>query len=178
MQTSLAHIFEKLEVSKNQFLGKLSSFSKSQVHFKPNGGWCMLEVGEHLWLAEQGTLFMIDGFIPTKINNQEKQKNDAAYLGSIAFLESSGKASAPPVVTPTKIPSLSELQQKWLKLNKKWEKLTHNAPMNSDDLIIINHPVGGKMNLRQCMSFNKAHIFHHAQQIKRIQLQFTNRVQI
>ena len=169
IQTELNALLEGREA----FLAELQSWTPEQLRTQPQqGGWCALEVLDHVVISEKGTLGYIlkktsSGFDTLPLRTPE---TDAASAQLNKALESDGKWGAPSVLPPPNEKlSLEELSATWRGIHGKMEQWLAQFPEDQADRLVFKHPFAGRLTLDQTLGFLQRHITHHRYQLKRIQ---------
>ena len=157
-----------LERTRDAFLEGVRSGSDSQRRFRPGeGAWSMLDVTEHLVLAEEKSLLgILKGPRPgTRVTPVAQVRMAAVRL----VLASSLRVKVPvPTVVPEGKASLDELEARW--------KAAHRGVAGALEPITIvdagaarfRHPLAGWVTAREGLGFLVGHIRHHAVQLTRI----------
>lgn len=169
IQTELQALLNNRE----SFLKELSTWPVEMLKMQPaSGGWCALEVVDHILNSEKGTFAYVvkktsSGFEPLTESSPE---SDAASLQLNQALESDSKWGAPAVLPPPD-PSLdlAGLGGQWTAIHGQVEQWTKAFPEEFAHKQVFRHPLAGRLTLEQTLGFLQRHIGHHRFQLKRIQ---------
>jgi uncharacterized damage-inducible protein DinB len=136
---------------------------------RADGGWSVLQVLNHLALAEQHTLFYI-----------HKKMQDPSKLppaGALSFwrmaivvvaLRSPYKAKAPErTAHPEADTTLAAVREHWDGVRRDWQHLVDEFPASLLDRAVFRHPRVGLVSLPHTLGFLQAHLDHHRRQIRR-----------
>jgi uncharacterized damage-inducible protein DinB len=136
---------------------------------RDDGGWSILQILNHVALAEQHTLFYI-----------HKKMQDPSKLppaGPLSFwrmaivvvaLRSPYKAKAPErTAHPEADTTLIAVRDHWDGVRRDWQHLVDSFPAPLVDRAVFRHPRTGLMSLAHTLAFMQAHLDHHRRQIAR-----------
>jgi hypothetical protein len=157
-----------LERTRDAFLEGVRSGSDSQRRFRPGeGAWSMLDVTEHLVLAEEKSLLgILKGPRPgTRVTSLAQIRMAAVRL----VLGTSLRVKVPvQTVVPQGNVSLEELEARWkaahLGVTGAFEPVTSADAGDAR----FRHPISGWVTAREGLGFLVAHIRHHSVQLTRI----------
>ncbi len=166
-----AKVVKLLNESHKRTLDLMEGLSEEQLKFKPAPEkWCVLEVAEHIYLAE-GVLF---GAVEKALAEKQNPEWEAKTKGKTEFLERvlvnrDRKAQAPESIVPTGkltrdevIARLKEARAKTLKFAEETE-----LPLKAHTL---DHPfpVFGALNAYQWLIYIPLHNIRHNKQIEEV----------
>lgn len=133
------------------------------------GKWSMLEIIEHLVLAERAVLKGLPD--PSRlVENERRLGHRASYLLVLFILKSGIRVRVPsPAMVPRGQRSLAELRRLWDE-NQEWLRscIARLGP-NGIGRAICEHPVAGPMSVEQAVRMGQAHIEGHVRQIRTLQ---------
>lgn len=160
-----------MEKARADYLALIESWPVERLSHQPEGGWSALQVTEHLIASEYGTLQYLQKKTLAPVDSLEMSDEATAEASrklNLA-LKSDLKWKAPGVLAP---PSgkhgLETLIHQWDDLRKGWERLLNGIDEGYLHRQVFRHPVAGRLDLLQTLSFVEHHIHHHVHQIKRI----------
>lgn len=168
IQTELQALLDQ----RQSFLLELQSWPEASLKTQPDlGGWCALEVVDHILNSEKGTL----GYVLKKTSSgfeglqDGTPENDAASAQLNAALESDSKWGAPAVLPPPD-PNLDlpGLGAQWSGVHAKMEQWIAAFPQEFENKLVFRHPLAGRLTLAQTLGFLQRHIAHHRFQLERI----------
>ena len=164
--------FNVLEAQRKALFEEVGKLSHEQHNFKPTPkSWSMLQVFMHLITAESNSLKYMNKKI-LGISDIPKS-GIAASLRSVALnkgLKAPIKYKAPAAALPEfkEIYFFDTLVQEWAILREDLKKLLDQLDAANADKLIYKHPIGGRLNIYQALSFYHEHIAHHQEQIERV----------
>ena len=136
---------------------------------RDDGGWSVLQVLNHVALAEQHTLAYI-----------RKKMQDPSALpraGAMSFwrmavvvvaLRSPYRAKAPErTAHPDADTTLAAVREHWDGVRRDWQELVDAFPPSLADRAVFRHPRVGMVSLAHTLGFLQAHLDHHRRQIAR-----------
>lgn len=164
--------FNLIEGQRNELLGQVSRLSHQQQNFKPSPKeWSILQVLNHLVYAETNTV----KYMTKKIQGIATAEKSGAYakfrlLTLNMFLRSPLKFKAPKAALPVQedVYVFDNVKKQWDDVRLQFKKILDQLGNADADKLIFKHPISGKFNIYQTMSFLQEHIEHHRKQIKRI----------
>lgn len=172
MQPILQQKFEELEQAKQQLLDIIQQAKPEEQRFKPSPEeWCMLQVAQHLVVAEGGTVRFMQKRPPMPANFAAKLQAKAGYSLLTTAIKSPKKIKAPKIagLNPTEILPLAETLANWAEVRENCKKYLSDFPKDQLDYFVFKHPLAGKLNVVQTLGFMIAHIHNHIRQVKQIQ---------
>jgi hypothetical protein len=165
--------FDRLEEDRVSLLATLATLHESKLSSNPViGKWSINQILTHLLTSEQLTL----AYLKKKSLGIDKLRNSGLWESVRMFLLKWSqrfpilKYNAPKHLlanTPEALP-LDELARRW---SHSRIELNHFLDSISDkDLhkLIYKHPVAGRFDVIQCLTFMREHYHHHLPQIKRL----------
>jgi hypothetical protein len=169
MYNQFKNQFTELEKLKSDVLVLLKNSSEEKINLKVAAGkWSASQIAGHLILGEE----MTAAYLKLKI-----QKRDKLYKSGIKeqlrsailnlALRSPLKFKAPEFTT--RVPEYSrysEIEKRWTDARTDFRTILENFPPDLLDQTVFKHPVAGRINIFQTLSFMENHIIHHLPQIK------------
>jgi len=171
MNQNLELLLNEFEAEKSNFTSLVEGFSREQRTIKPENGWNMLQVMEHIIWSEKGTLEYMKRKTQAPWADIEKTTDEenkrSAQLN--AALISDKQWKAPDVLpSPTGAQSFENMSSYWENVRNEYVAFLADLDTNYHHRLIFKHPLSGRLNLYQTMEFLNSHIAHHVHQIKRI----------
>jgi len=161
---------ERLQAGRLALLDAVAGVGEDHLRRpRDDGGWSILQVLEHLALAEQHTL----AYIHKKMQDPSK----LPPAGALSFwrmaivvvaLRSPYKAKAPErTAHPEADMTLAAVREHWDGVRQGWQQLVDGFPPALVDRAVFRHPRTGLMSLAHTLGFMQAHLDHHRRQIDR-----------
>lgn len=171
MNQNLEMLLNELEAEKSNFISMVEGFSRDQRMIKPENGWNMLQVMEHVIWSEQGTLEYMKrktqapwADIELTTENEHKRSEQLKEA-----LISEKRWKAPDVLPdPTGSQSFENMMTYWDNLRNDYLEFLNSLDTNYHNRLIFKHPFSGRLNLYQTLEFLNSHLIHHIHQLKRI----------
>jgi len=168
MLPELAKQFATLDQAQRAFLSVLRGGSHAQLGFRPvPGAWSMVEVTEHLVLAEERSLLgVLKGPQPGTWVTPVAQFRMAMVR---LVLASSLRVKVPvPTVVPEGTATLAELEARWEAARRGVNAAFEPITAADAGAARFRHPLAGWVTAREGLGFLVGHIGHHARQLTRI----------
>jgi DinB family protein len=133
------------------------------------GKWSILEIIEHLVLAERAVLQGLPE--PSRLSERERRLKHRFFYPIVMFVLRYGISVQVP--SPAMVPqgdcSLRELRSLWDE-NQRWLRtyigcLDHNGLCRP----VFEHPVAGPLSVKQAVRMDQVHLDSHVRQIRRLQ---------
>jgi uncharacterized damage-inducible protein DinB len=161
---------ERLQADRRTLLDSVAGVAEDHLRRpRDDGGWSILQILNHLALAEQHTLSYI-----------HKKMQDPSALppaGALSFwrmaivvvaLRSPYKAKAPErTAHPDADATLAAVRQHWDGVRQDWQQFIDGFPASFIDRAVFRHPRVGLVSLPHTLAFLHAHLDHHRRQIDR-----------
>lgn len=167
-----AKAIKLLKDSQAETLAALEKLSDDQLKFKPAPDkWSVLEVAEHIMMAETLIFGAAERAIATPLNPDwaTKTKGKTEFLEK-ALVNRQGKAQAPESIVPTGKLSRAEVMAKYKAARAKTLKFAEETdlPLKAHTL---DHPfpIFGTLNAYQWLIYVPLHNMRHNQQIAEVQ---------
>jgi uncharacterized damage-inducible protein DinB len=151
--------------TREEFLSTLTGVSDEQSRVKPAAdAWSILECAEHVVNAERGMLIMIKSRCTPRT---APSPNRDAELKRVV-LDRTRKQTAPDAVRP--VGRYMTLAQAAEKFREHRSNTIEFVTVCHDDLnaMEVQHPVGGTVTARECLTILALHPSRHAAQVREI----------
>lgn len=154
------------------FAERLRAFSREGLASRESGGsWTPLQVAEHLWSAESGTLSYLRKKTSSGWESLAKSDDDGARR-TRALLDSLGggqRLEAPDVLpVPTGEIPRDPLLERWALVREEWKVFLDGLEEEYFDRQVFRHAIAGPMDVFQTLAFLGEHLRHHTDQLARI----------
>lgn len=172
MIVSVEKHFNKIEEQRHRLLDEVLKLSHEQQNFKPSAKeWSIAQVLNHLIFSETNAVTYMQ-----KKMLGVAAASDAGVLASVRsfllrfFLRLPVKYKAPKVALPVQeeVYIVENLKIQWDAVRSDLKKILDQLDATSANKLIFRHPVSGRHNIFQAMTFLEEHIGHHKKQIERI----------
>ena len=170
MTPQLAAALDGLERRRVSLLERLQRHPDALIRRRPApGSWSLVEVAEHIVLAENATLGAI--VRPAPGTRHARTWYDRILNALIArTLESSVRIPVTGrILTPSGTQSLPEIATRWAEVRASWRAYLSAANEREADLPVFRHPLGAVMTRLETLVFLQRHFDHHLFQIRRIE---------
>lgn len=164
--------FKSIEEQRKNLLNEIAKLSHAQQNFKPAPeAWSILQVVNHLLYSETNIvkymLKKIQG-IATVEKAGVQAKLRSVMLNT--FLKSPLKFKAPKAAMPVQeeVYIFENLRKQWNETRAGFAKILDQLNPADAEKLLFKHPISGKFNIYQTMSFMQEHIAHHIRQVQRI----------
>jgi hypothetical protein len=164
---------EKLQAfnaKRNALLDEMAAVEPAKLVARPlPGKWSMLEIIEHLVLAERS---VFQGLIePSRLTAREPRlKNRIRYLIVMFVLRNGIRVQVgSPAMLPQGGRDLAELRRLWDE-NQTWLRACIDGlDAQGAARAILKHPQAGPINMKQVVDMSQAHLDTHTRQIRVLQ---------
>jgi len=168
MLPDLSRRLAVLDAARDGFLAPIRSATDSQRTFRSGPGvWSMLDVTEHLVLAEEKSLLgMLKGPPPgTTVTPVARVR-----MAMVLLVLRTGLRVKVPVarVLPKGDVTLEALEERWLAARRGLEIFLESVDEEEAGSAMFRHPIGGWVSVGTGVTFYAGHIGHHARQVRRI----------
>jgi hypothetical protein len=168
MLPELSEQLEVLDRTRETFLTSLRCRTETERRFRPPGGaWSMLDVTEHLVLAEERSLLgVLKGpRAGTRVTAVAQVRMVAVRL----VLATRVRVKVPvPAVVPAGRSTLDELEARWGTARHGLGLAFEPITAADAGAARFRHPLAGWVTAREGLGFLVGHIRHHAAQLERI----------
>lgn len=160
---------ESLRKKHEQLLRQLGSLSSEVLSFKTAPDkWSIVEVVEHLVIAEKELLKQLSTNVPTSTLNPESKTPDK-YQTVIKVMVRDIPVDVPDEsLEPHGRLPLDELLSQWDAMRKKLAELLAEIKSENKDDPIFRHPYGGPLDISETLQFFEVHFDNHMRHIDRI----------
>jgi len=171
MKAELIKAIDEIEAIKETLISDYEQLTEPQLTFRPNSRkWNLLQVAEHLMLAETGSINYVNKKIKG-INSLEEYSFKAGFRFWLmkCLLNAPVKIrNRPSSTAPTLEPDFKDLKLRWDIARQALKKFTETYDEETLNKLVYKHPFAGRLNTLQMVKFFKLHLNHHMKQIKRI----------
>jgi len=157
---------DKLDAELDEVIQKMRASSAS-LHHKPEEKWSPSQVLNHLYTSEFGTV----NYLKKKIHSNDIPSSGirgfiASKILSSALKNQKKKYKAPKVLgeMPDK-PDFESIQEEYLKVRKELRSVLGEFDKSMARKAYFKHPVAGRLNIYQTLSFLENHFKRHQEQI-------------
>jgi hypothetical protein len=151
-------------------LDEMGALDPDKLVAKPLAGkWSMLEIIEHLVVAERVVLQGLPD--PSRLSERERRlKHRFGYLIVMFVLRYGIPVQVPsPAMVPQGDRSLGELRRLWDE-NQEWLRAyIGRLDRKGRRRAVFEHPVAGPLNVEQAVHMDHVHLDTHVRQIRRLQ---------
>jgi len=157
-----------LDQAREAFLAPIRSASDQQRSFRPApGAWSMLDVTEHLVLAEEKSLLGMLKGPPAGTTITPLARVRMAMV--LVVMRTDIRVKVPVArVLPSGSVALAELETRWVDARRGLEQFLATLTLAEARAARFRHPIGGWVTVGTGVTFYTAHIRHHARQVRRI----------
>ena len=169
MLTEIAEKFESLSQKHVNLCRQLNELSRESLTFKAGPDrWSVVEVIEHLVIAEKDLLQQLSNNIPVSTLDPVSKTPDR-YRMVIKVMEQDIEVDVPDKrAEPQGRLTLDELIEQWDDIRVRLpEYLTAVTDEKKDDLV-YRHPFGGPLSVIEALHFIEVHFDNHMRHIDRI----------
>ena len=164
--------FDRLERQRSALLSRLARQSPNALAWKPApGAWSILQVVEHLVIAEEGLMAIVDQRPPKPVALQDRIRSAIVLRIIYRVLNSRRRVKVP---LPTLNPSgehidLQELARRWVEVRGRMERALETVTPATRKDRPVGHPIAKWLTWDQGLEFLFRHVRHHERQIGRIE---------
>ncbi len=170
MPTSVHTLIQALDNRRGALLDELATLSAEDLAAKPEaGGWSILEIVEHLILAERAIL---QGLPPLAelVVRPRSLKNRCIYPLVVTILKLGIPVKVPSRrMLPTGTVPLAELRGQWDETYRWLRSYVASLPPDGASRAVFQHPVSGPITLTQALRMDRLHLATHLKQIAKLQ---------
>jgi hypothetical protein len=169
MHDQLQRALQAVDKSRCALLDELEVLGSKTLVAKPlPGKWSILEIVEHLVLAEREVLQNLPD--PSElVEVRRSAKTHFTYPMVMMVLRWGIPVKAPsPGMIPTGTSSFAALRRQWDE-SQQWLR-AYVAGLDQDGIgrAVFQHPVAGPLNVQQAVHMDQLHITTHTRQIRRL----------
>ncbi len=151
-------------------LDEMEALDPAKLVAKPRAGkWSILEIIEHLVLAERAVCQGMPE--PSRLSERERRlKHRIRYVIVMFVLNYGIPVQVPsPAMVPQGDRSLGELRRLWDE-NQEWLRAyVGGLDRNGLRRAVFEHPVAGPLSVEQAVHMDQVHLDTHVRQIRRLQ---------
>jgi len=151
-------------------LDEMGAVDPATLVAKPLAGkWSILEIIEHLVLAERAVLQGLPE--PSRLTARERRlKHRVSYVVVMFVLKYSIPVQAPsPAMLPQRNRSLVELRRLWDE-NQQWLRAyIDRLDRKGFRRAVFEHPIAGPLSVEQALHMDQVHLDTHIRQIRKLQ---------
>lgn len=169
MQRDIGKRLDEMDARRDALLGALSSHGPERLSFRPvGGGWCALDVAQHLVLVEEGVL----GYARKKLQGPPQPVpllDRARLVLLVGVMRSPTRVRAPVAqVVPTETLPLEAIASRWGAARVALRAFLAELPEERLRCLFFRHPIAGALDVVGTLTFVDEHARHHEAQIERI----------
>ena len=160
---------DRIESKRSRLLAELDALPRSVLDARPpSGGWSVLEVVEHLVLAEESVLANMDR--PELLRPRRTSlRSRLGYAAIIGVLSSPLRVQVPTTaMRPEGTRSFEELRTAWEESHRALRRHVTAVEEGRISGAVFAHPVSGPLTTRQALRMMRVHMNRHTRQIRRI----------
>jgi hypothetical protein len=167
--TEVGALIEAVESSRRTLIDRIAGLTEAQAGFRPaDGQWNVLEIVEHLYLAELSGVSKIWAALEGVRGGREwpeARPNASKPIEDIVAATWKPKEVAPPIATPHIFGPLSFWVASTRSLTPILAKLGSELEAVSLEAVVFPHYLCGPLDGRQRLEFLRYHIDRHLSQI-------------
>ena len=169
MQRSKVNLqFEKLEVTRQEFLRQAALLDDSVLHYRPaNQKWSIVQIIFHLNSSESNSVKYMTKKSQggTAVPKSTVISSLRSFLLTTALQYLKWKKPAMLPDPPDNLNS-NEVMKSWDETRLQLKQLIEKLPDDMLDRNIFRHPSVGRMNMSHTLTFMQEHFDHHLKQIE------------
>ena len=171
MLAPLGAAFDRLERQRTALLADLARQNPDALAWQPApGAWSILQVVEHLVIAEEGVMSLAETRLPKPVGLKHRIRSAIVLRVVYRALNSRRRLKVP---RPTLNPSgdhidLQELARRWVEVRGRMERALEAVTTATRKDRPIGHPIAKWITWEQGLEFLFRHVRHHEKQIERI----------
>jgi hypothetical protein len=156
--------------TRRALLDELEALDPAMLTAKPRAGkWSMLEIVEHLVLAERAVFKGLPD-ASRLVDGERGPGNHARYLLVLFILKSGVPVRVPsPEMVPRGDRSLTELRRSWDESQDWLRSYVDRVGPDGVRRAVFEHPVAGPMTVKQAVRMLRVHLGGHVRQIRALQ---------
>lgn len=165
--------FDRLERQRVALLAGLARQNPATLAYQPApGAWSILQVVEHLVIAEEEVMSLVEKRPPKPVALGERIRSAIVLRIVYRVLSSRRRLKVP---LPTLNPSgehidLQELARRWVEVRGRMERALEPVTRATRKDRPIGHPIAKWLTWDQGLEFLFRHVRHHEKQIGRIEV--------
>ncbi len=162
-------LIQALDDRRRALLASLEPLGPEALQARPAAGaWSMLEIVEHLVVAEQVILQGLPD--PASLVDRPRSlRQRCTYFLVVLILRFGIPVKVPSRrMLPTGSVPLAELRDRWDATFRWLRAYAESLPPDGGDPAVFTHPVSGPITLRQALRLDGLHLEGHARQLRRL----------
>jgi hypothetical protein len=169
MLQNIQEQYDSLKLKLEALLQHLDSLSGEELSFKAGPDkWSIVEVVEHLVIAEEDLLKQLSTNIPASTLDPEA-KTPEKHQTVIKVMERDIEVDVPhESLEPHGRIALDDLLNQWDDIRKKLPGLLAEVEPEKKDDPVFRHPYGGPLDIADTLQFFEVHFDNHMRHIDRI----------
>jgi len=165
-------IIQKLNENYSAFNSAINTFSDAEFEYSKPEKWSAGQQLKHLVLSVKPLTqaLLLPGFVPKILfgkANRPGKSFDELVSKYLAKIEAGGKASGNYVPSVVYIAEKEKLTNALDVALQQLTKRLNNISESDLDVIILPHPLLGKLTLREMLYFTIYHAVHHTSSVKK-----------
>jgi len=163
-------LIQALDDRRRGLLASLEPLGPEVLQARPAAGaWSMVEVIEHLVVAEQVILHGLPD--PASLVERPRSLRQRCTYSLVVLILRFGIPVKVPSrrMLPTGSVPLAELRDRWDATFRWLCAYAEGLPPDGGDPAVFTHPVSGPITLRQALRLDGLHLEGHARQLRRLQ---------
>ena len=166
---TLENRLQTFDDTRRRLLDEMAALDPALLVAKPiPGKWSMIEIVEHLVLAERAVFKGLPD--PSRlVENRRDLGHRGRYLLVMFILTSSIRVRVPsPAMVPRGDRGLAELRRLWDE-NQHWLRscIAHLGP-GAGRKAVFEHPIAGPLTVSQAVRMGQVHVDGHVRQVRRL----------
>lgn len=169
MDPKLKYAFDQFEASRLDLFAYVDTIPEEKLHFKKSEDvWSPIQIMNHVADAEESSVkYMNKKLKHTTTWNESGWKASMRYALLKLSFYLPFKYKAPSVLkAPDNHLSLQETKDNWEKIRADMSLLLESLNEKQVKAELFKHPIVGRMNIYQALSFMHAHLDRHKAQVK------------
>ncbi len=161
--------YNSLKLKLEALLQRLDSLTDEMLSFKAGPDkWSIIEVVEHLVIAEKGLLKQLSTNIPASTLDPEA-KTPEKHQTVIKVMERDIEVDVPhESLEPRGSIALEDLRYQWNEIREKLPGLLAEIKPEKKDDPVFQHPYGGPLDIADTLQFFEVHFDNHMRHIDKI----------
>ena len=167
---TIQNLIQGVSAARTSFLDMLTGIEEAKTRWKPDPEiWCVIEITEHLFWAEQGALFgmwkTLHAIREGAIERSYESVHKDLPIQKIIDLTWQPKEKVPAVAAPRLGGTLSFWKASLASLQDVLAAFGQDLKEDELRLQAHPHPISGPLDFQQRLEFLKFHIDRHAAQV-------------
>ena len=167
---TVEELIQDVSIARRKYIDQIEHFTQEQAEWKPaSEEWCMVEITEHLFWAEQGGILgmwkSIDAIREGKMERKFESIHQDMTVEEIIQLTWQPKEKVPAVAAPRLGGPLSFWCNSLNNLQALLESFGRHLKNDELRLQAHPHPISGPMDFHQRLEFLRFHLNRHREQV-------------